>query len=71
MTMQEFNTLEKHKQHRYLLKNGVFLDSYETDEFYIVLFKLDNYFVEVCFDVHCTKIIQSKIFKTQRKSYHI
>ncbi|MCU7550446.1 hypothetical protein OCK74_15095 [Chitinophagaceae bacterium LB-8] len=67
--MQQFDLLDKPKQHKYLLKNGIFLESQEKDESFIVLFKLDHCYAVVHFDVCCTKIIHSKTFENKEKLY--
>jgi hypothetical protein len=47
--MQQFNTLSKQDQQNQLLKEGTFLAEREDGPFRIMLYQLDNFYVEVYF----------------------
>jgi hypothetical protein len=62
MTLQHFNTLSQHKQHRNLLVNGVWLADRQTQESTVLLFQLDSFYVEIYFSKPGDEIIQSISF---------
>ena len=47
--MQQFNTLSKQEQQNQLLKEGIFLAEREDGPFRVMLYQLDNFYVEVYF----------------------
>lgn len=67
MTIQYFRTLSQDKQFRKLLLNGVFLTSRDTDENCILLFQLNNFYVEIYFNRDCEEIVYSRSFKDTDK----
>ena len=64
MTLQHFNTLSQHKQHRKLLTNGVWLADRHTEDATVLLFQLDTFYVEVFFTKQGDEIVQSNSFDT-------
>ena len=63
MTKQQFDILREDKQHKYLLMKGECIGSRETEDNCILLFQLDNFYVEVFFDKYCDDIIYSRTFE--------
>jgi hypothetical protein len=69
MTLHHFKALTQDKQYRNLLLNGVCLASRDTEENCILLFQLDNFYVEVYFDKNCDEIIYSRSFQDTDELY--
>lgn len=63
MTAQQFNILNEDIQHKYLLIRGECIASRETEDHCILLFQMDNFYVEVYFDKECDEIIHSRTFE--------
>ena len=64
MTLQHFNTLSEHKQHRKLLVNGTWLAERHTEDSNVLLFQLDTFYVEVYFTKQGDEIVHSHSFET-------
>lgn len=62
-TIQEFNTLTKHKQQRLFLKKGVIINCWETAKHSIVLSQLNDFYVIAYFDLDCTKIMHCSAYE--------
>jgi hypothetical protein len=62
MTLQQFNTLTQDKQYQSLIMNGVCLASRDIEEHCILLFQLNNFYVEIYFDKNCDEITYSRSF---------
>ena len=69
MTLQQFNILSQDLQYKYFLVNGVCVASRETPENCILLFQLDNFYLEIIFDQHCGQIIKSRTFDDTDELY--
>jgi hypothetical protein len=69
MTLYHFKALSLDKQYRSLLLNSVCLASRDTEEHYIQLFQLDDFYVEVYFEKNCEKIIRSRSFQDTNELY--
>ena len=63
MTLQHFNSLNEHIQYRNLLLNGVCLTDRDVDDICVLLFQLDQFYVEVFFDKHSDEILRSRSFE--------
>ena len=64
MTLQHFNTLSKHKQHRKLLVKGVWLADRHTEDTTVLLFQLDTFYVEIFFTKQGDEIVHSNSFES-------
>jgi hypothetical protein len=69
MTLQHFQVLSQNNQHRNLLLNGEFIMSRDTEKGCILLFQLDEFYVEICFDQDCNKILFSRSFQDTDELY--
>ena len=49
MTLKYFSKLPRHQQHKQLLSDGVFVADRKAEDTESLLFRLNNFFVEVCF----------------------
>lgn len=63
MTLQHFNTLSQHIQHRNLLLNGVCLADRHTEDACALLFQLHNFYVEIFFTREGDEILHSRCFE--------
>lgn len=63
MTLQHFNSLNQHIQYRNLLLNGVCLTDRHMEDTCVLLFQLDQFYIEVFFDKHSDEILKSRSFE--------
>lgn len=63
MTHQHFKTLSQDKKFRNLLVNGVCLASRDTEDNCILLFQLNDFYVEIYFDKQCDEIVHCRTFQ--------
>jgi hypothetical protein len=63
MTIQQFNTISRHKDHRNLLLNGAFIGYRITDECNILLFQLQNQYVEVFLNMETNQVLHARNFE--------
>jgi hypothetical protein len=67
MTLQYFNTLPQRQQHKKLLSKGIYLADHKTDSTEALLFKLNNFFVEVCFPCEGDEVLYTRHFEDASK----
>jgi len=58
----EFTQLDEEKQYDLAFKNGAFLGASEKRSKKFVLYKLNNFFVEITYDIETNRIISLKAF---------
>jgi hypothetical protein len=63
MTHQHFTTLSQDKQYRNLLMNGVCIAHRDIEDHCVLLFQINNFYVEIFFDQNCDEIIQCRSFQ--------
>jgi len=63
MTWQYFNRLPQQQQHKQLLSNGTYVADHKTDGIEALLFKLNNFFVEVCFPCEGDEVLYTRQYK--------
>jgi hypothetical protein len=69
MTLQQFKALSQDRQYKDLLLSGVCLASREMEAYSILLFQLNNCYVEIYFDKYCDDISHSRSFQDTDKLY--
>jgi hypothetical protein len=62
MTLQQFKSLSEHEQYRNLLINGICLTSRDTADCCMLLFQINDFYIEVYFDMNCDEITGSRSF---------
>lgn len=62
MTLQHFNTLSQHIQHRKILLNGVCIAYRNTEESQALLFQLSSFYVEVFFNRDGDEVLYTRSF---------
>jgi len=54
--------LPHHAQYNTVWERGVLIDARMTNEYTLVLYELDSFYVEIQYDVECNKVIELKSF---------
>lgn len=62
MTLHHFNALDQEKQRRWVLENGVYLCSRSSQDFIVLLFGLDGFYIEVFFYTATNRVFLIKSF---------
>jgi hypothetical protein len=63
MTPHFFNTLNQGVQQKLLLRKSVFLSERQTDDFVILLFQLESFYVEIYYLKESDEIVFIKCFE--------
>jgi len=69
MKLHQFNILSEDLQYKYLLVNGVCIANRETEDNCILLFQVDDFYIELFFDHHCGQIMSSRSFDDTDELY--
>lgn len=67
MTLQYFNRLPQQQQHKRLLSDGIYVADHKTDGIEALLFRLNNFFVEVCFPCDGDEVLYTRPFEDASK----
>jgi hypothetical protein len=62
MTLQHFNTLSQHKQHRQIIASGVYIADRFMDDYHALLFDINGFYTEVCFSKDADEVLWVKSF---------
>jgi hypothetical protein len=62
MTLQQFNTISQHREHRNLLLNGAFIGNRITEECNILLFQVHNQYVELFLNMETNQVLHARNF---------
>ena len=58
MTLHQFNNLGRDEQTKTVYSNGEYLNDREETEFTVVLYKLNNFFVELYYhEIECDPVV--------------
>jgi hypothetical protein len=63
MTLQQFEALASHQQHKRLILQGVCIADRITESTQWLLFQLGDFYVEVAFSLDRDEIVASRVFE--------